>query len=140
MATKFLDAAGLKYVIQKIKDLLDGKLSLSGGTMTGALNFKNTTWNLVGDDSYVGDKDIAGTFCVKGANGATGIALVNQKNESDYGLISYSGGNIKINKAIDANITGNAATATKATQDASGNVITTTYETKTDANASHTAL
>lgn len=32
-------------------------------------------------------------------------------------------------------ITGNAATATKATQDASGNVITTTYATKTELNA-----
>lgn len=31
-------------------------------------------------------------------------------------------------------LTGNADTATKATQDASGNVITTTYETKADAN------
>ena len=33
------------------------------------------------------------------------------------------------------NLTGNADTATKATQDASGNIITDTYETKEDANA-----
>jgi hypothetical protein len=36
---------------------LSSYLSLSGGTMTGALNFKNSTWNLVGDDAYMGDND-----------------------------------------------------------------------------------
>lgn len=36
---------------------------------------------------------------------------------------------------ISANISGNAATSTKATQDASGNVITTTYAKQTDLNA-----
>lgn len=37
-------------------------------------------------------------------------------------------------------ITGNAATATKATQDASGNVITSTYATKTELNAVSTLI
>lgn len=89
-------------------------LPKSGGTMTGALNFVNNTWNLVGDDSYMGDHDIGGTFCIKGANGETGIALVNKANEADYARISYGGGNINFNKTIGGNITGNASTATNA--------------------------
>ena len=95
-------------------------LPQSGGTMSGALNFANSTWNLVGDDSYMGDHGISGTFCVKGANGETGIALCNKANEADYARISYGGGNINFNKTIGGNITGNAATATKATQDTNG--------------------
>lgn len=88
-------------------------LPKSGGNMSGPLNFANEAWNLVGDDSYIGDHDIAGTFCVKGANGETGIALVNKGNESDYARISYNGGNINFNKTIGGNISGNAATASK---------------------------
>lgn len=90
-------------------------LPKSGGTMSGALNFANSTWNLVGDDSYMGDHDISGTFCVKGANGETGIALCNKANDADYARISYGGGNINFNKTIGGNISGNAATATRAT-------------------------
>lgn len=86
-------------------------LKRSGGTMTGPLNFANATWNLVGDDSYVGDHDISGTFCVKGANGETGIALVNEENESDYARISYGGGNINFNKKIGGNLAGTADNA-----------------------------
>ena len=81
--------------------------------MSGPLNFANATWNLVGDDSYIGDHNIGGTFCVKGANGETGIALVNKGNENDYARISYGGGNINFSKTIGGNISGNAATATK---------------------------
>ena len=87
-------------------------LKKSGGTITGPLNFANGTWNLVGDDSYMGDHNISGTFCIKGANGETGIALVNVNNESDYARISYNGGNINFNKKIAANLAGNADTAT----------------------------
>ena len=32
-----------------------GVLPLSGGTLTGALNFANNTWNKMGDDCYIGD-------------------------------------------------------------------------------------
>lgn len=99
-------------------------LPKSGGTMTGALNFANSTWNTVGDDSYMGDHDIGGTFCIKGANGETGIALVNANNEGDYARISYGGGNINFNKTIGGNINGNAATATRATTAAKADGLT----------------
>lgn len=51
-------------------------LKLSGGTMTGALNFKNSTLNLMGDDAYIGDQDKAGCVCIKGANSVTGLAMI----------------------------------------------------------------
>ena len=35
-------------------------LSLSGGTMDGPLNFKNNTWNIVGDDVAIGDVNVGG--------------------------------------------------------------------------------
>ena len=89
-------------------------LPKSGGSMSGPLNFANGTWNLVGDDSYMGDRNLSGTFCVKGANGETGIALLNKGNENDYARISYGGGNINFSKTIGGNISGNAKTATTA--------------------------
>lgn len=51
-------------------------LPLAGGTMTGALNFANATWNIVGDDVYIGDMNIGGTLGVMGKNGNTAIKLV----------------------------------------------------------------
>lgn len=91
-------------------------LKRSVGYMEGPLNFANGTWNLVGDDSYMGDIDISGTLGIKGANGETGIALVAQNGDKndDFARISYDGGNINFSKTIGGNITGNAGTATNA--------------------------
>lgn len=89
-------------------------LKRSGGTMTGAFNFANRTWNVVGDNSAIGDADISGTFCIKGINGDTGIALVakNGNVNDDYARISYGGGGGTINfsHTIGGNITGSADT------------------------------
>lgn len=43
-------------------------LKLSGGTMTGALNFKNNTWNALGDDVAIGDHNKIGSLGIKGLN------------------------------------------------------------------------
>lgn len=51
-------------------------LPLAGGTMTGALNFANGIWNVVGDDVAIGDMNVSGTLGVMGKNGNTGIKLV----------------------------------------------------------------
>ena len=48
-------------------------LPLSGGTISGAVNFANNTWNKFGDDVYVGDCNTAGMLGIKGSNGNTGI-------------------------------------------------------------------
>ena len=73
-----------------LKGLVDGKaasshthnyLPLSGGTMTGGLNFANNTWNTVGDDVAIGDHNGAGSLGVKGINGTPKITFVNSSNE-----------------------------------------------------------
>lgn len=83
-------------------------LPLTGGTISGALNFANGTWNLVGDDAYMGDHNIGGSFCIMGANDTTRLALVNKDNQGDYALVEYGGGNLNFNKKLGANITGHA--------------------------------
>ena len=77
-------------------------LPLSGGTMNGALNFANGTWNTVGDDAYMGDHNIGGGFCIMGANDATKLALVNKDNQEDFATISYGGGNLDFSKNLYA--------------------------------------
>ena len=70
-------------------------LKLTGGTMLGALNFANNTWNLVGDDSYIGDCNIAGHFGIKAANTTyPGITFFNRTSTLLGNLTAYSG-NIK---------------------------------------------
>lgn len=74
----------------------DGRyVKKSGDTMTGALNFANGTWNLVGDDSYVGDCNVSGHFGVRAANTTyPGVAFFNKANAHLGSLTAYSG-NIK---------------------------------------------
>ena len=87
-------------------------LELAGGTMTGALNFANNTWNLVGDDAYIGDHNVGGGVCIVGANDATRLVLCNKDDQSDFAHMRYAGGDIiDFNKTLGANITGNANTA-----------------------------
>lgn len=89
-----------------LKALIDGKsdsdhnhddryVKKSGDTMLGALNFANGTWNLVGDDSYMGDCNISGHFGIKAANTTyPGIAFFNNANAHLGNLTAYNG-NIK---------------------------------------------
>lgn len=74
----------------------DGRyLKLTGGTMLGALNFANDTWNLVGDDSYIGDCNKSGHFGIKAANTTyPGITFFNNESTFLGNLTAYSG-NIK---------------------------------------------
>lgn len=99
-------------------------LKLSGGTMTGALNLANNKLNLVGDDCYFGDQNVAGGFCLKGNNGTTNLTLINKDNVAQKASLSYAGGNLISSATIQGNLSG---TATKATQDSAGQTINTTY-------------
>lgn len=59
------------------KQEADGRyVNTSGDTMSGALNFANGTANLVGDDVYAGNFNLAGHLGLMGANGHTGIAFL----------------------------------------------------------------
>ena len=66
-------------------------LKLSGGTMTGALNLKNGTWNKAGDDSQFGDNNTAGSFAIQGLNGATNLKMVKYGDANNYGTITWDG-------------------------------------------------
>lgn len=145
-------ATELNYVdgvTSSIQTQLDDKLSKSGGTMTGDINLG--TQKIVYNNS---DADI--TLLQVGTNGTYGYRLqyngAGSGNDNTLVLISDNQTGTEVNaitvkqdgtttfaKQITASggIVGNASTATKATQDASGNVITSTYATKSELN-SHT--
>lgn len=89
-------------------DLLDGQhgsyytsyadnnfVKLSGGTMTGALNFKNSTWNNVGDDVAIGDMNSPGRLCIKALSATNpGIAFYNSSS-SGLGQLDAVGSNLQ---------------------------------------------
>ena len=104
---------------------------LSGATFTGAVNTANNILNSIGDDAYLGDQNIAGCIAIKGKNGATGIYFAPYSG-STWQKISIDGAGVMtitgtVSSTFSGNLTGNASTATKATQDASGNTITSYY-------------
>lgn len=130
------------------KTEVNSKLSLSGGTLTGSL---------VGTSFQTGEGEANYFQCRKfrGEGNADtyyhaidfGYAGHDQVDFYEYGGVwnfwkntsSDVGGTLVgsirstgWNGNVVGNVTGNASTATKATQDASGNVITTTYAKKSE--------
>ena len=91
---------------------LNNYLPLTGGTMSGALNFANNTWNPIGDDVQIGDHNTSGSFYIQGLNGPTNIKLKKNGDTSaesgDSATITYDGGNLIIDKTIQANLQGTA--------------------------------
>lgn len=61
-----------------------GAITTAGGSLSGPLNFANSTWNKVGDDAAIGDHNIPGHLCIKGLNGAPGIRLYSQDESKSY--------------------------------------------------------
>lgn len=104
-------------------------LALAGGTLTGAVNTANNTWNKIGDDAELGDINKGGHIGIKGLNSNTGIFFVtyNQSSNTTGGAITWDGSKFIITGTIDTSISGLAA---KATADGSGNNIVNTYLTK----------
>lgn len=124
-------------------------LPLAGGTMTGALNFANNTWNVVGDDVAIGDMNIGGKLGIMGKNGNTGIKLVQNGASTTSGssapgvtwVCTGDGASTMsgtLSGTFKGDLTGNASTATalttssgSATQPvyfASGKPAATTYQ------------
>ena len=100
----------------------------SGTIFTGAVNFANGTWNKMGDDCYIGDNNTGGCICIKGANAATGINFVPYSGSTSQKISIDGAGTMTVTGTLAGTFSGNlSGTATKATQDASGNVITSTY-------------
>lgn len=95
-----------------------GRIYANGGiSVNDTLNLANNTWNRVGDDAYIGDCNVAGSVGIRGANGPTSLSLVHRNGSVDNrATITYDGGNLIFNKNLQANITGNSATATTASR------------------------
>lgn len=67
-------------------------LPINGGTMTGSLNFKNGTWNNVGDNVAIGDVNVAGQLGIKTLNSTIpGIAFYNNSGVAIGNLTSNAG-------------------------------------------------
>ena len=66
--------------------------------------FANKTWYLVGDDAYIGDHNIGGTFCIKSANNdiVAGIALYNT-TENKYARLWFDNKNINLDHQLVMN-------------------------------------
>ena len=99
--------------------------SVAWGNVTGRPSvmeptFNNGKWYNVGDDVKIGDFNHGGLLGICGLNAATGIGLAKKGAETDYASITYDGGNIVFNKTLQANITGNAGTASKTISEGGG--------------------
>lgn len=66
--------------------------------------FANYTWYLVGDDAYIGDHNIGGTFCIKSANdvNVSGIAIYNS-DETKVAKLWFDNTNIHLDKQLVMN-------------------------------------
>lgn len=66
--------------------------------------FANGTWYLVGDDAYIGDRNIGGTFCIKSANNVnvSGIAIYNS-DETKVAKLWFDNTNINLDKQLVMN-------------------------------------
>ena len=66
--------------------------------------FANYTWYLVGDDAYIGDHNIGGTFCIKSANNVnvSGIAIYNS-DETKVAKLWFDNTNINLDKQLVMN-------------------------------------
>lgn len=66
--------------------------------------FANKTWYLVGDDVYIGDNNIGGTFCIKSANNVnvSGIAIYNS-DETKAAKLWFDNTNVNLDKQLVMN-------------------------------------
>ena len=66
--------------------------------------FANYTWYLVGDDVYIGDHNIGGTFCIKSSNNVyvSGIAIYNS-DETKVAKLWFDNTNINLDKQLVMN-------------------------------------
>ena len=97
-----------------------------------------------GTDIYVDESDSGPIIYVKAYTQSTNIRILTSSNETftieQIDSVPTGATNTSGNTYIIATLGDNVASATKATQDGSGNTITSTYATKTQLNAATTRL
>lgn len=121
---------------------LSNYVAKSGDTMTGALNFANSTWNKVGDNVKIGDHNIAGSLGIIGVNGQTRIDWCQYDNVSKYQGIVYDGIKLATSGTFKADyFDGTIANATSA-ENAShlGGKVASDYALKADLSGDINAL
>lgn len=79
-------------------------LPLSGGNLTGPLTFANNTWNLFGNDCYMGDNNIAGCVCFRSSNRShPGFRFYGNRDNylagMDFSDMIYTHNDISLNNA-----------------------------------------
>ncbi|MDE6602241.1 MAG: phage tail protein [Lachnospiraceae bacterium] len=77
-----------------------GAVKKAGDTMTGALNFANNKWNLMGDDAFIGDANVSGALCIKGNNGNTKLAFFEKGSTTKKRFIEYASDGFKTDTGI----------------------------------------
>ena len=119
-----------KYVTVDTAQTITGTKSWGSGGAGGQLNGAATNGGInsikIGDDVWLGDCNTGGIMGMKSTGANCGFYMYNSSG-TQIGKLYFDGTNLVCDKNINANIIGNAATATKATQDGSGNTITSTY-------------
>jgi hypothetical protein len=90
----------------------DKYLKRAGGTMTGALNFADNTYNAFGDDVEIGSQNAKGKLNIHGKNGATGIVFVPYSGSTSQTISIDGAGVMTITGTLKATLDGNASTAT----------------------------
>lgn len=121
---------------------LSNYVAKSGDTMTGALNFANSTWNKVGDNVKIGDHNIAGSLGIIGVNGQTRIDWCQYDDVSKYQSIVYDGIKLATSGTFKADyFDGTIANATSA-ENAShlGGKVASDYALKADLSGDINAL
>lgn len=90
----------------------DKYLKRAGGTMTGALNFADNTYNAFGDDVEIGSQNAKGKLNIHGKNGATGIVFVPYSGSTSQTISIDGAGVMTITGTVKTTLDGNASTAT----------------------------
>ena len=132
--------AAASYQVKSTGDYQMGKVGGGWTTMSAdqqnALNSKVTAAKVITYNGYaaqIANKQDKSTAVTHTANTAAG-------DSTHPVYVNASGVATKIDKVAAAATADTAGSATKATQDASGNTITTTYATKSEVNAKQDAL
>ena len=102
------------------------KAALTGNASTASSAAKLTTARTINGTNFDG----SGNITTANWGTARNVGIVNSDGTGTAVTVSVNGSgnvNLKLPATIKASLTGNAATATKATQDSDGNAINTTY-------------
>lgn len=73
---------------------------ISPTNFSSTVTFANNTWNNIGDDILLGDRDVAGALCLEGISGDTKIRMYQKGNTADYADIAYHSKAVHVSKAI----------------------------------------